>query len=203
MALVLGLCAAAAAMLAAESSQVETTTAVRVTAPVAAGDVLTAELLEEAAVDVEAVPAEHIGQVEEYAGRTAATALPAGALVHPSQMVGPGLLQGHGAGTVAVPVRPSDASMIGLLSPGQHVDVTASSDAPEAEGGTQRIAEAAPVLWIPQQESENWLGAAEQANQVVILAVDPDTAAAIAEASHQSRLHLSLVSEPQTQEPQT
>lgn len=198
MALVLGLCAAAAAMLAAESSQVETTTAVRVTAPVAAGDVLTAELLEEAAVDVEAVPAEHIGEAEEYAGRTAATALPTGALVHPAQMVGPGLLQGHGPETVAVPVRPSDASMIGLLSPGQHVDVTASSDAPESEGGTQRIAESAPVLWIPQGESENWLGAAEQARQVVILAVDSATAAAIAEASHQSRLHLSLVSEPQT-----
>ena len=196
-ALVLGLCAAAAAMLAAESSQVETTTAVRVTSSVAAGEVLTAELLEEAEVDVEAVPAEHIGEIDECAGRTAATALPAGALVHPSQMVGPGLLQGHGAETVAVPVRPSDASMIGLLSPGQHVDVTASSDAPESAGGTQRIAESAPVLWVPQGESENWLGAAEQASRVVILAVDSETASAIAEASHQGRLHLSLVSEPQ------
>ena len=192
-----GGCAAAAAMLAAESSQVETTTAVRVTSSVAAGEVLTAELLEEAEVDVEAVPAEHIGEIEEFAGRTAATALPAGALVHPSQMVGPGLLQGHGAETVAVPVRPSDASMIGLLSPGQHVDVTASSDAPESAGGTQRIAESAPVLWVPQGESENWLGAAEQASRVVILAVDSETASAIAEASHQGRLHLSLVSEPQ------
>jgi len=196
-ALVLGLCAAAAAMLAAESAQVETTTAVRVAAPVAAGDVLTTELLEEAAVDVEAVPAEHVGQVEQYAGRTAATALPAGALVHPSQMVGPGLLQGHDSDTVAVPVRPSDASMISLLSPGQHVDVTASSDAPESADGTQRIAESAPVLWIPQGESENWLGAGEQARKVVILAVDSETAAAIAEAGHQGQLHLSLVSEPQ------
>lgn len=196
-ALLLGLCAAAAAMLAAESSQVETTTAVRLTSSVAAGEVLTAELLEESAVDVEAVPMEHIGEIEEFAGRTAATALPAGALVHPSQMVGPGLLQGHGPGTVAVPVRPSDASMIGLLSPGQHVDVTASPDAPEAERGTRRIAESAPVLWIPQGESENWLGAAEQASQVVILAVDSATAAAIAEASHQGRLHLSLVSQSQ------
>lgn len=197
MALVLGLCAAAAAMLAAESSQVETTTAVRVTSAVASGDVLSAELLEEAAVDVQAVPAEHIGEVEEYAGRTAATSLPAGALVHPSQVVGPGLLDGHGPGTVAVPVRPSDASMIGLLSAGQHVDVTAAPQAPESEEGAYRIAESAPVVWIPQGESENWLGAAEQASQVVILAVDSDTAAAIAEASDHSRLHLSLVSTPQ------
>lgn len=193
-ALVLGLCAAAAAMLAAESSQVETTHAVRVTAAVAAGDVLTPELLERAEVDVAAVPAEHAGDLEEFVGRAAATALPAGSLVHPAQLVGPGLLEGHPPGTVAVPVRPADASMIGLLSPGQHVDVTVSTDTPESSGGTQRIAEAAPVLWIPQNDSENWLGAAEQSSHVVILAVDADTAAAIAEAGHQGRLHLSLVS---------
>lgn len=193
-ALVLGLCAAAVAMLAAESSQVETTQAVRVTASVAAGDVLTPELLERVEVDVEAVPAEHAGDLEDYVGRAVATVLPAGSLVHPAQLVGPGLLEGHAPGTVAVPVRPADASMIGLLSPGQHVDVTVSSDAPESSGGTQRIAEAAPVLWIPQNDSENWLGAGEQASHVVILAVDAETAGAIAEAGHQGRLHLSLVS---------
>ena len=190
----LGLCAAAVAMLAAESAQIETTTAVRVSEAVAAGEVLTTTVLETTEVDVEAVPAEHDGEIEEYLGRTAAAAMPAGALVHPTQLVGPGLLEGHAPGTAAVPVRPSDASMIGLLSPGQLVDVTASSDAPEEEGGTARIAEAAPVLWIPQEVSETWMGGGQSAQQVVILAVDAETAVTIAEAGHQGRLHLSLVS---------
>lgn len=196
-ALLLGLSAAAVAVLAAESSQVETTEAVRVTEAVAAGEVLTTELLEQASVDSAAVPAEYGADPEEFVGRTAAAALPEGAVVHAAQLVGPGLLEGHPVGTVAVPVRPADASMIRLLSPGQHVDVTASSDAAESAGRTRRLAEAAPVLWIPQDESENWLGAAEHSSQVVILAVDAETAEAIAEAGHQGRLHLSLVSRPE------
>lgn len=185
-------------MLGAESAQMETADAVRLTHPVAAGEVLTSGVLEAAEVDAEAVPAGHRGVVEDYLGETAASALPAGAVVHPSQLVGPGLLEGHDAGTVAVPVRPADASMIGLLSPGQLVDVTASSDAPEMEAGTTRVAEAAPVLWIPQGEADDWLGTGHQSTQVVILAVDPETAGAIAEAEHQGRLHISLVSPNQS-----
>lgn len=194
LAVLLGVCAAAAALLAGEHSTAETTVAVRVTADVAAGDVLSAAVLEETEIDAAAVPGNHPLQMEDLLGETVAVALPAGALVNQTQLVGPGLLQGRPAGTVAVPVRPADTAIIGLLSPGQRVDVTASSDAPGAQEGSQRIAEAAPVLWIPQDESENWLGASSDARNVVILAVDAATAAQIAEASHSGRLHLTLVS---------
>ncbi|WP_300342139.1 Flp pilus assembly protein CpaB [Nesterenkonia sp.] len=194
-ALLLGICAAAAALLAAESRQAQLVPAVRVTQPVAVGEQLTAAVLEEVQVDTEAVPDEHTGSMEDFLGRTAAAALPAGAVVHTSHLVGPGLLEGYDPGTVAVPVRPADASMIGLLSPGQRVDVTAASEAPEADASPVRIASAAPVLWIPQDESENWIGGASAARDVVILAVDSSTAEQIAQAGHQGRLHLSLVGE--------
>lgn len=190
----LGLCVLAAAMLAAESAQTETTAAVRAVTQVAAGEVLTAEKLETVEVDVAAVPGAHLGEMDDYLGRTAAAAMPEGSVVLTTQLVGPGLLAGYEPGTVAVPVRPADPSMIAVLSAGQRVDVTASSEAAEDESGAVRLAQAAPVLWIPQNESENWLGANQQSGQVVIIAVDSQTAASIAEAGHQGRLHLSLVS---------
>lgn len=193
LAVLLAVCAGLAALLAGEHSTAATTTAVRVTTGVAAGEVLSAAVLEETQLDAAAVPEGHPVQMEDLIGETLAVTLPAGALVHQTQLVGPGLLEGRPAGTVAVPVRPADTAILALLSPGQRVDVTASSDAPESQEGSQRIAEAAPVLWIPQDESENWLGASSTARNVAILAVDAATAAQIAEASHSGRLHLSLV----------
>ncbi len=192
-AVLLGLCAALAALLAREHAGAETTTAVRATSDLVAGEVLSAAVVEEVEVDAAAVPAGHTPGLEALLGETVAVALPAGALVHQTQLVGPGLLAGYDSGTVAVPVRPSDTAIIGLLSPGQRVDVTASSDAPERGGGTGRVAEAVPVLWVPQEESENWLGAASESTDVVMLAVDAPTAEQIAEASHSGRLHLTLV----------
>lgn len=197
LALLLGLCAAATAMLAVEGSEADTTAAIRLSAPVAAGETLTEDMLEQGEVDAGVVPDQHSGEMEDYVGRTAATSLPEGAVVHTSQLVGPGLLEGFDGSTVAVTVRPADGSMIEVLSPGQRVDVTTSSEAPESENSAHRIAEAAPVLWIPQREGENWLQNSQQDSSVVIIGVDSSTARDIAEASHRSRLHLSLVGSEQ------
>lgn len=194
-AITLALAAAAAVLLAAEAPELETTQAVRVTTDIGVGERLEAEHLEIADIDSSAVPEGHSGQLEDFLGQTTATTLPAGAIAHPAQLVGPGLLAGFDPGTVAVPVRPADTAIIGMLTPGQRVDVTASADIPEEDTGPRRIAESVPVLWVPQEESENWLGAGTEAQNVVILAVDAQTAEAIAEATHSGRLHLSLVGE--------
>ncbi|WP_022873517.1 Flp pilus assembly protein CpaB [Nesterenkonia alba] len=191
-AVLLGLCAAAAALLGTDHQPVETTTAVRVTQDITAGEVLSPSVLEEVEIDVAALGQGYATSVDELAGATLAASLPAGAVVLESQLVGPGLLDGYEPGTVAVPVRPADTAIIGLLSPGQRVDVLASRDAPEQEQATERVAQNVPVLWIPQGEGDNWLGAGE-ADDVVILAVDAATAEDIAQASHAARLHLSLV----------
>lgn len=197
LALACALCAAAAALLAGERSEVDMTTVVRVTDDVVAGDVLNSSTVEEVEIHAEAVPSDYDAQVAEVLGQTAAVTLPAGAVLHSTHLVGPGLLAGHDAGTVAVPVRPADTAIIGLLQPGQRVDVTLSSDSPESAEGAYRIVEAATVIWIPQDESENWLGASSDAQHVVILAVDAATAAKITEATSEGRIYLTLVGAPE------
>lgn len=182
-----------AGVLAGGETQVETTTAVRVTSPMAAGQELSPGDLEETEVDVEAVPEGHLFERDALVGQRTAVPLPAGALVLDAHLVGPGLLQGQEAGVVAVPVRPADTAMVGMLTPGQSVDVLVSADSIDAGSSSQTLAEAAPVLWTPTSEDENWLPGAGEAGNVVIVAVEAETAEAIAQATHEGRLHLSLV----------
>ncbi|WP_460682240.1 Flp pilus assembly protein CpaB [Nesterenkonia populi] len=196
LALLMGAAALAAVLLGQESTDFPSRTAVRVTAEVPAGQALSASQLEEAEVDAGSLPEDYAHSAEDFVGQILAAPLPAGAVVHPAQLVGPGLLKGHEPGTVAVPVRPADTAMLGLLSVGQRVDVLASTDAAESESGTARVAESAPVLWMPQGAEENWVGGTADGQDVAILAVDAETAERLAEAGSQGRLHLSLTSGP-------
>lgn len=193
LAMVMGLCAVAAVMLAVEGAQVQTTTAVRVTQPVAVGEVLSESAVEQFEVDTAAVPEDHSAEVSDFQGATVATALPKGTVLHPSQFLGPGLLEGQDADVSAVPVRPADTAIISLLSPGMKVDVYSSSDAPEEQEVTARVAQSAPVIWIPQSGGEDWITGSEGGSDVVVLAVDADTAEQIAQATHRGRLHLNVV----------
>lgn len=192
LALLLGLGAAAASVLAGAEGQLETTSALRVTADLGVGERLSAAVIEEVQVDAAAVPRDYDVEVEQMLGRQVAVPIPAGALIHPEQLVGPGLLAGQDPGTVAVPVRPADPAMVALLTPGQRVDVLASSDTLERGSSSQLVATAAPVLWTPRDDSETWLPSGTEPGGVVILAVDPATAESIAEATQEGRLHLSL-----------
>lgn len=192
LALILGLGVAGAAVLTGAEGQVETTAALRVSADIGAGERLSAAVVEEVQVDVAAVPHDYSVQAEQVVGRQAAVPMPAGALIHPDQLVGPGLLAGQQRGTVAVPVRPADPAMVALVRPGQRVDVLASSDTPERGSASQLVATAVPVLWTPQDDSENWLPSGTEAGGVVILAVDPAAAESIAQATQEGSLHLSL-----------
>lgn len=192
LALILGLGAAGAAVLTGAQGQAETTSALRVSADIGAGERLSAAVVEEVQVDVAAVPRDYSVEVEQVVGRQAAVPMPAGALIQPDQLVGPGLLAGQARGTVAVPVRPADPAMVALVRPGQRVDVLASSDTPERGSASQLVATAVPVLWTPQDDSENWLPSGTEVGGVVILAVDPAAAESIAQATQEGNLHLSL-----------
>lgn len=196
LALLMGAAALAVVLLGQESAEFPTAQAVTVVSDVPAGQILSASDLDEAEVDAGSLPEGYAHGVEDFVGETLAAPLPAGAVLHPAQLVGPGLLEGHPPGTVAVPVRPADTAMIGLLAVGQHVDVLASRDAAEDEPSTSRVAEAAPVLWMPQGADDNWVGGGSDGQDVVILAVDAETAERIAEAGYQGRLHLSLTNGP-------
>lgn len=192
LAIIMGLGAAAASVLAGGEGPVETASALRVTTDVAAGERLSGTAVEEVQVDTAAVPGDYSTRMEDVLGQQVAVPLPQGALIYPDQLVGPGLLAGQPFGTVAVPVRPADPAMVALLTPGQRVDVLVSSDSPEQGSSSEPVASEVPVLWTPQDDSENWLPSGGEAGSVVILAVDGATAEAIAQATHQGRLHLSL-----------
>lgn len=192
-ALFLGLCAAGTGILAVAEDESHTVTAVRVSSAVAAGDVLGPQLLEEASIDEESLPEEYVTSIDEALGARAAVPMPAGTVVLTPQLVGPGLLYGQDEHDVAVPVRPADTAMVSMLTPGQRVDIMFSSDAPESGPSSSTLAEGVPVLWTPVDEEDNWLPSGTESGQVVIVAVDPATAEHIAEATHQGRLHLSLV----------
>ena len=177
-------------------SSVDRVPAVRVTTDVGAGETLTAQSVEVAEVDVAAVPESHSGDPGRYVGETLSGPLPRGAVVPEPQRGGPGLLTGREDGTVAVPVRPADTAIVGLLTPGQHVDVLVSTDAPERASATRTVAAGVPVLWTPLAGGdENWLGErpAADSRDVVVLAVQAQTAEDIAQATHEGRVHLSLV----------
>lgn len=193
LALLLGAAAVTGGLLASGEDTAETVTAVRVAESVAAGEQLSPGMLEEVRVDAAAVPEGHVTSPEGLEGRRPAAPLPAGAVVHEDQLVGPGLLHGQESGTVAVPVRPADTAMVPMLRAGQQVDVLLSEESSEA-GSSRAVAEGAPVLWTPNDEEENWLPGASEAGSVVIVAVDAGTAGEIAQATHEGRLHLSLVS---------
>ena len=67
------------------------------------------------------------GRLLSATGRTLATPIRAGELVTDTRVIGPGLLAGQPPGTVAVPVRLSDASTSAFVRAGDRVDVLASS----------------------------------------------------------------------------
>nr|WP_281366334.1 RcpC/CpaB family pilus assembly protein [Nesterenkonia xinjiangensis] len=193
LALLCGLSAVAAGLLAGVESQGETVTAVRVTQDVPAGEELAVGMLEEVSVDAEAVPGGEPATAEEVAGRQAAVPLPSGAVVLTSLLVGPGLLAGQPEGDVAVPVRPADTALVGMLTPGQEVDVILSAESLEEGTSSRTVARAAPVLWTPSGEGDDWFPQPGDGGQVVVIGVSPSTAQDIAQAAHEGHLHLSLV----------
>ncbi|GAB3180881.1 hypothetical protein GCM10027060_10900 [Nesterenkonia halophila] len=210
LALLFACCAVAAGMLAGGTAPPgERVTVVRTTGEAAAGERLEAAQLETARVEAASVPAgaaaaawggpgeggDGAGEelLDRVAGRQAAVPLPQGAVVLETQLVGPGLLDGQDEEVVAMPVRPADTALVGMLTPGRRVDVLVSGSGPEGMPPAETVAEAAPVLWTPQSVSDDWLPADDQAGEVVILAVEPDVAETLAEAAHRGRIDLSLV----------
>jgi pilus assembly protein CpaB len=75
-----------------------------------------------------------VDAVDAFSGRVPATAIQAGEAVTDARLLGPGLLTGQPAGTVAVPLRLADASAAAVVSVGDHVDVIAGSSADPAFG---------------------------------------------------------------------
>ena len=148
----------------------------------------------------------------EAAGRITAGPLTAGEPIGPSRVVGPGLLDAEtnagGLAQVAAGVRLADPGEAALLAPGDIVDVlaarsnsfdspsstTSRSSGPESEAA-RVIASSAQVIVVPDKQTtsagsllSSGGGASKQPGSMVVLAVSPATAAALAGAAARSRL---------------
>lgn len=111
-----------------------------------AGRVLRAEDLVARRVAPDVVPAGVVGDPD---GRLLAAPLRAGEAVTDVRLVGAGLANAQPPGTVAVPVRLSDAGQAALLTVGDRIDLVASD--PRA-GTTEEVAPDVLVLAVPDPE---------------------------------------------------
>lgn len=90
---------------------------------------------------------------QQLVGQRLAIAVPAGTALRSYLLVGPQLLAGSAPGTVAVPLRLSDPAAVGLLNPGQLVDIVLTTgDGFEQQIRSETIARGVAVLWVPVAE---------------------------------------------------
>src|SRR3954467_6593902 len=152
----------------------------------AAGTVLTATELRTARLPPAYVPAGVVPDAASLVGRVVAGAVRAGEPLTDVRLVGQGLtrlLQDH---EVAAPVRLADLAVAALVRPGDRVDVLAT---PADAGRAEVVASGALVLAAPRAgaDAESDPGAG-----LLLIAVDPATAARLAAASTAATLTVSL-----------
>jgi len=111
-------------------------------------------------------------------GRTLAAPVRRGEPVTDVRLVGPGLADGH-PGLTAVPVRLPDAGMVGLLAPGDRIDLVAAD--PQGTGA-RVVATGVPVLAVPGADSDAANGAVA-GRLIVIGAADEAEVTRIADAA--------------------
>lgn len=173
--------------------QAETVPVVVATRDLASGAVLDAASLDVVQLASAALPPDVLADPTEVAGHQLAFPAAEGSPLVTAMLVGPGLLTGTEPGTVAVPLRPSDPETIGLLAPGQLVDVVLSQgNGYERAVDSTTIASRVPVLWVPSGTSGTWLGAGEESGMVVVAASRGESAA-LAGAAARGHIFLVLV----------
>lgn len=101
------------------------------------------------------------------------------------RVVGEALISGYPPGLVATPVRISDVAVVALLEVGARIDVYAASRA----GGesARHVASDAIVVTMPHTPAD-----ARHDGALVVVAVTPSTAAALAQATAEGLLSITL-----------
>ncbi|WP_067456337.1 SAF domain-containing protein [Actinomadura macra] len=103
------------------------------------------------------------------------------------RILGDTLLHGYASGTVASPVRISDAATARLLHPGDHIDILTSpaSTGPRVPGEEARpraparvLVSSVPVVTVPPREEND-----QQEGALIVVATDRPQAAALAAAA--------------------
>ena len=160
-----------------------------------AGTVLTGRDLRPLALPAGAEPPGAVRSTEAAVGERLAAPLRRGEVITDTRLVGPGLLTGTAPGTVAVPLRPADSSTVGLVAPGQLVDVVVSTgNGYETTAESTVLAHNLTVLFTsPADESASgWPGSPASPAGLVVVAASPADAAALAGSSSAGQVHLVL-----------
>ena len=127
-----------------------------------------------------------LGSPDAAVGRVLAGPVRSGEPLTDVRLVGPGLLAGWGDDVVATPVRVADPGVVGLIHPGDRVDLLA---APVSGGGEATVvARSVPVLAVPALPDQGVL--AEGA--LLVVAATDGQAAGLAQAAVSSRLSVAL-----------
>lgn len=124
-------------------------------------------------------------------GATAISAVRRGEVLTDVRLVGRSAVTGLGSGLVATPVRIADAEAVGLLRPGDVIDVLAAG-APEspAVGEARLVASAVRVLTVPRTPGR--LGPSLGEGALVLVATTTGTATRLAGAAVTDRLSVVL-----------
>ncbi|WP_313812756.1 RcpC/CpaB family pilus assembly protein [Glutamicibacter sp.] len=150
---------------------------------VAVGDLPAGAVLTSGDVQLQQIPADAndrqlITNAQDLIGQRLAIAVPAGTALRDFLLVGPQLLTGSPQGTVAVPIRLSDAATVALIHPGQLVDIVLTTgDGFENEIRSETIAKSVAVLWVPAAESSEFgmLGAGASPGEGIIVVAAAST----------------------------
>jgi Flp pilus assembly protein CpaB len=149
-----------------------------------AGGVLTATDLRTARLPAAAVPAGALPADGSAVGRLLAGAVRRGEPLTDARVVGPELARlAGGPGSVAAPIRVADAAMVGLVHPGDRVDVVAVT----GSGGTSTVASGAEVLAVPPMPDGDLEDGA-----LIVLAVPEWAAARVVASALEARLAITL-----------
>lgn len=149
-----------------------------------AGVVLSAADVRLVAMTPDVIPDGSSSTTAAVLGHVVAGPVRAGETLTDRRVVGRSLLAGYPQRLVAAPVRIHDAAVVGLLEVGDRIDVYAASrDTSYAD----RVVAGVRVVTLPSPADDNEEGA------LVVLAVTPDEAAALAEASATAPLSLTLL----------
>ncbi|ACQ79162.1 SAF domain protein [Beutenbergia cavernae DSM 12333] len=148
------------------------------------------------ALPADAVPPDALDAADDVVGRQLAHALPAGYPLGPGMVLGPGLADGAPRGTTVVPVRFADPLLTSVLEPGATVDLVAAGD---QEAGAHVLATDAVVLARVDGEAGGGIGGLTSSAPdapLLLVAVRPDVATLVVEASARGTLTVVLVPSP-------
>lgn len=179
--------APAPAREAPDAGTVPVATAVR---DLPSGTTLRTADLRVAAVPAGVAPRGRSPDAAPLTGRVLASPVRAGEPVTDVRLVGAGLASLLAPGEVAAPVRLADLAVTAVVRAGDRVDVLAT---PEGAASAEVVAERALVLAAPGRPVNTSVSADDGSSGLLLLAVNPATAARLAAAAAGATVTVSLV----------